>query len=159
MESHSPDVVLNRLQGVWFPTHVSLDGQLVATFEPALPTPQSPYLWLLTVVGDTFHITSNAEYYASGGMLRMGPEPGRLTYEIPQLPLEAHPQYAYQLSGDELFMQSGGFPWSGKYDSVAAIRYVRVASVPTPEMVALIEGVMRNCGWFPGRGGSLKVGK
>lgn len=147
--SKSVDAVLALLQGVWFPTHMSVDGRPVFTFEPAFPAPREP--WLLTVVGDTGHITSNADYYATGGRLRVLPEAGRLTFEYPPIPPEFDTHFAFRLDADELQLQSGGYPWSGPHDAVAATRYVRVAAEPTPEMAALIESVVRSWVWYPGR--------
>jgi hypothetical protein len=143
------DAVLALLQGVWFPTQMSADGRLLATYEPSFPAPRSP--WLLTVVGDTWHVTSNAEYWATGGRLREMAEAGRMTFLYPPLPSEIDTHFAFRLDGDELLLQSGGFPWSGPRDAAAATRYVRVAAVPTPAMAALIECVVRSWVWHPGR--------
>jgi hypothetical protein len=140
-----PPTVLDRLQGVWFPTHLSQDGRLTAVHEPAVPAP--PGVWLLTIRDDTFHATANGAYYASGGRVRLGPEPGRLTFAYAGLPAEYHQRFAYRLAGSVLVMQSGGLPWSQPSDWVMAVRYVRVAAGPTPEMLALIETVMRGAEW------------
>jgi hypothetical protein len=128
---------------------MSVDGRLVATFEPAFPAPPQP--WLLTIVGDTGHITSNADYYATGGRLRVLPEVGRFAFEYPQLPPEFATQFAFRLDAGELLLQTGGFPWSGPHDAGAATRYVRIAEEPTPEMAALIEREVRSWAWYPGR--------
>lgn len=137
--------VLDRLQGVWFPTHLTVDGRLCWTHEPVFPAGREP--WLMTVVRDTAHVTSMHEYYATGGWLRVLPASGRLTLVYPQLPEEYHSRFAYRLSGDELLLCSGGFPWSSRHDTSSETRYVRVASEPTPEMAALISKAVH--GWDP----------
>jgi len=122
-------------KAVWFPTHISDNGQLVATYEPTLPAGANP--WLMTIVGNSWHVTSNAEYYATGGWLRLIPEEGRLTFVYPLLQREFDSQSAYRLHENELLLQSGGFAWSGEYDCVSTTRYVKVAMSPTLEMTAL----------------------
>jgi hypothetical protein len=141
----NPTDELVRLQGVWFPTHITVDGQLTWEAEPRFPTGREP--WLLTVLGGTAHVTAEAEYYATGGRLRADPAAGRLVLEYPELPAEWATRSAYRLAGDVLETATGGFPWSGPHDMVSTTRYVRVAAGPTPAMAALIEQVMRSWVW------------
>ena len=141
---------LDLLQGVWFPTHESVDGRLRPVEEPAFPAPPGGP-WLLTVQADTVHVTDNAAYYATGGRVRLGPEPGRLTIEYSGMPAEHDGRFAYRLDGGELHLASGGLPWSRRGDWVTATRYVRVAAEPSPAMTALIDGVMRGWWWNQGR--------
>ena len=137
--------VLDQLQGVWFPTHLTVDGQLCKTHDPVFPAGRDP--WVLTILGDTVHVTAMHEYYATGGRLQVFPADGRLTLAYAGTPEEFWTRYAYRLAGDELLLSTGVFPWSGPHDPVAATRYVRVAPGPTPEMVALIERVMQGHEW------------
>ena len=145
----STDAVLASLRGVWFPTHSSVDGRLVGTFEPAFPAPPQP--WLLTITDAAWHVTSNADYYATGGCLRVEAEPGRLTFEYPPLSPEFDQRYLYRLSADELLLQSGGFVWSGPHDGISATRFVRVAVEATTGMKVLFASVERNMPRYPGR--------
>ncbi len=153
MTPKTPAAELHLFQGVWFPTHMSCDGLPPEIFEPTFPTHR--HLFLLTIVDEMFHCISNLnpEYYASGGRLRVFPDVGRLTLEYVQIPPEFYTPYAYRVSGDQLLLQSGGFPWSGKHDSVASIRYVRIAAKPTPEIAAVIENITHSWMWYwnPGR--------
>lgn len=137
--------VLDRLQGVWFPTHLTVDGQLCKTHDPVFPAGRDP--WVLTILGDAAHVTAMHEYYATGGRLRVAPAEGRLTLAYAGTSDDLWTRYAYRLAGDELLLSTGGFPWSGPHDPVAATRYVRVAPGPTPEMAALIKRVMREHIW------------
>src|SRR5688500_4744987 len=96
------DEVLALLQGVWVPTHVSMAGRLVSTFEPVFPLtatfePAFPAKnpWLLTAVGHAYH--SSADRYIAGGRLRVGPELGRLTFEHPSAPPRFYIRCAYRL--------------------------------------------------------------
>jgi hypothetical protein len=148
----SPLAGLDQFQGVWFPTYQSDDGRLWAVHEPAFPSPGGTP-WLLTVQGDAFHVTANSDYYATGGRVRLGPEPDRLTFVYGMVPAEYaeyHGRFAYRLDGDELHLQSGGLRWSRPGDWVTATRYVRVAAEPSPAMAALIDEVMRGWWWTQG---------
>jgi hypothetical protein len=140
-----PRTRLDRLQGVWFLTHLSQNGRLTAVHEPVWPAPSGA--WLMTIQGDTFHVTSNTDYYATGGWVRLGDEPGRMTLAYPGMPAEIHGRFAFQLEEDELHMQSGSLPWSRRSDWVSAARYVRVAPLPTDPMAALIKAMMQGPYW------------
>lgn len=143
-ESEVAPEVLARLQGVWFPTHKSVDGVVLAASDPVWPPPCEP--WLMTVAGDTWHVTSDADWYHTGGRLRVDPAAGRLTFEYPEVPEEYDFRCAYRLAGDELLLTSDGSSWFDPHDRVTATRAVRVAIRPTPAMAALIVAIAR--GWL-----------
>ncbi len=92
-------------------------------------------------------VAPRAADYATGGWVQVPPAEGRLTLVNPPLQEEFNTQYVYRLTGDELLLWSGGFPWSGKLDPNAEARYVRVAPGPTPEMAALFEEGKRGWVW------------
>ncbi len=142
-ETHA--TVLQQLQGVWFPTHITNKGQLTWEGEPRFPAGHQP--WLKSIVGETVHITADADYYATGGRLWIDAPGCRMVLEYPDTPLEYASRFAYRLNGNELQLAAGGFAWCGPHDVVCTTRYVRVATEPTPAMMALINSVMQSWQW------------
>lgn len=132
---------LRRLQGVWFPTHSSVEGRPPRVLAPSFPAPRD--VWLMTIYGDSFHVTLNAEYHLTGGRLILSEKPRAVRFVCPGLPDEYHTWAYYEVTGAELLMcsrpEDRSKPWYTEY----AARYVRVAEGPTPEMLALFEAVMR----------------
>jgi hypothetical protein len=143
---HSANETRALPQGVWFPTHNEEDGRALATYEPSFPAPREP--WLLTISRSAWHVTSNADYHATGGRIRVETEPGRLTFEYSLLPPVYDTRDAFRLNGEELLLQTGGYAWSGVHGLVTATRYVRVAPEGTAKMKALFAEVERDRSWF-----------
>ncbi len=139
---------LRRLQGVWFPAHYSVEGQPPRVLTPAFPAPRD--VALVSVVGDEFHASANAEYHWTGGRLVLSDGPGVVRFVYPGLPEQFHTSASYRLTGDEWLVCSRP-PGRGRqwYDDYAT-RYIRVAAAPTPEMLALFEEVKR---WWRGWAG------
>jgi hypothetical protein len=149
----TPDGELARLQGVWFPALIMVDGQTTCDRRPVFPAgPDDP--WLMTIRGDEFHVTANADYYATGGRLRLLPAEGRLTFCVLELPPDCDRPVGYRLDGDELLIQVGGATWSATFDRehTEATRYVRVAEEPAPAMTALMDTAEQSRWRWPGRG-------
>jgi hypothetical protein len=143
----TPVSALNALQGLWFPTRMSVEGRLTAVNEPVFPPPLE--VAVMTILGNTFHVTAAGEYYWTGGRLRVDPVAHRLTYVYPSLPPEWDTMLAYELVGDDLRVCSGGFPWSGPHDWESTAEYRRVAIQPTPSIRALIDSIMGGWSWTP----------
>jgi hypothetical protein len=133
--------VLSRLQGVWFPVRWSVGGQLCGEHQPTFPTKIGDP-WLMTIRGDQFHVTAHADYYATGGRLRVDPAAARLVFVYPNLPFGCDVPNAYRLSGDELFLHCGGLEWCDSFGTTDTW-YVRVAPEPTPEMAVMIDEAIR----------------
>ena len=95
---------LRKLQGVWFPTHQSIEGRPAQVFVPAFPAPRD--VALMSVVNDTFHISVNAEYYWTGGRLHLSEGPKTMWFDYPSIPAEYNTSAHYQLVGDELLLCS-----------------------------------------------------
>jgi hypothetical protein len=136
---------LRRLQGVWFPTHQSLEGRPAQVLVPVFPAPQD--VALLSVVNDTFHISVNAEYYWTGGRFRLSDDPKTMWFDYPSIPDEYNTSAHYQLLGDELLICSRPADRLRLSYTESATRYVRVAPEPTTEMLALFEFIMRDRAW------------
>lgn len=136
-----PAGLLVRLQGVWFPVGWAADGHLHPERQPVFPTKIGDP-WVMTIRGDRFHVTAGADWYATGGRLRVDPDAGRLSFIYPELPPGWEVHNTFRLSGGELFLHCGGVVG---YDAFGTsdTHYVRVAHVPTPEMTALIDEVIR----------------
>jgi hypothetical protein len=135
--------VLRQLQGVWFPTHLSVEGRLIQEHIPAFPAPRE--VALMTVLGNAFHVSVNAEYYWTGGRLDLSEGPNTMWFVYPGIPDEYNTAAHYQLNGDELLLYSRPDD-RGRLSSVEdATRDVRVAPEPMHEMLALFELIMR--GW------------
>ncbi len=94
------------LQGVWLPAGVSDNGRLVSEDRAAFPP--SPGPWLTTVRGDWFHVTANADHYATSGRLRVGPGDARLRSMHPELPGVWEVPNEFRLTGDEPHRHCGG---------------------------------------------------
>ena len=131
---------LRDLQGVWFPTHQSVEGRLTYVFAPAFPVPRD--VALMSVVDDTFHVSANAEYYWTGGRLHLSADPGTMWFDRPGLPDEYNASAHYALAGDELLLCSRPADRFRLGFTEYAARYARVAPEPTPEMRALFEVIM-----------------
>lgn len=137
---------LGQLQGLWFPTRRTVEGQMVSVCVLTYPPPRD--VAVMTVIDNTFHITAAGEYYWTGGRLRVDPAARRLTFVYHPLPAEFDTVSLYELTGDELRICSGGFPWSGPYDDTALdTEYRRVAAEPTADIRALIESVVGGWCW------------
>jgi hypothetical protein len=135
---------VRQLQGVWFPTHQTVEGRLTQTHAPAFPAPRD--VALMSVVGDTFHVSVNAEYYWTGGRFSVL-DARTIWFSYPGVPDEYNIAAHYDLVGDELRVCSRPADRSWPSYVEYATRYVRVAPEPTPEMRSLFELIMRGWTW------------
>jgi hypothetical protein len=136
---------LHRLQGVWFPTHQSIEGRPAQVLEPIFPAPRE--VALMSVVNDTFHISVNAEHYWTGGRLRLLENPKTMRFIYPSTPDEYNTAAHYQLAGDELLLCSRPADRGQPLFIECATRYVRVAPAPTPAMLELFGSIMHGWTW------------
>ena len=136
---------LRKLQGVWFPTHQSIEGRPAQVFVPAFPASRD--VALMSVVNDTFHISVNAEYYWTGGRLHLSEGPKTMWFDYPSIPAEYNTSVHYQLVGNELLLCSRPADRFRPVYTEYATRYIRVAPELTPEMLALFKSIMRGWMW------------
>jgi|GEM_PF-4342419 len=137
---------LKLLQGVWFPTHLSLDGKPTYVNTPAFP--DSGCVPLLTIHGENFHTTSTSMGHWSGGRLVLSEKPRRMKFDYAGLHEEFCPSpMDYQLAGDELLLCLHKSARTKYWEEEYTVRYVRVATEPTAEMHLLFELVMRDVLW------------
>jgi len=136
---------IERLQGYWFPLRISHDGRITAVNDPAVSSPRD--VPMMTILGNTIHVTAGDEYYWTGGRLWVDPSAGRLAYIYSPLRQEFDTMCAYELNDDELRICSGGFPWSGQHDFVTAGEYRRIAVDPPADVRVFIETIMAGQYW------------
>jgi len=135
---------LKLLQGVWFPTHLSFDGGPPQVRTPTFPESRdAPFM---TIIGEYFYVTTNAEYYWAGGRLLLTENPSRMEFAQPCMTEDLRSTPAdYVLAGDELLLCSQ--KTSRPFDTEYTTRYLRVAPCPTPEMLAFFESIMKWSMW------------
>ena len=134
---------LSRLQGVWFLASLSVEGRLAATHAHVFPAQLESSL--TTIIGELFHVTSNADYYFAGGRLVLFTNPKRMQFVQPELPDEFQSGLAqYEVAEDELVLHRQVSKPSTRFDIEFTARYVRVANEPTLLMLALFESAIRH---------------